>query len=697
MYRLTLTTLVIGLGFIVTSAHAKSINRPADARRILEESIAKPDGTRPLRMDRADRRIVTTIMTEPGDIPQLKVEVDGKNLPLPLEHTHVHAELTGYVAEVEVTQTYNNPFTYPIEAIYIFPLPENSAVHAMKIVIGERIIEADIKKRQEARQIYQQAKASGHTAALLEQERPNIFTQSVANIAPGKRIDVVITYLQHLSYDAGEYEFVFPMVVGPRFHPGQATGTRKGHGYATDTHLVPDASRISPPVLGAGHRSGHDISIDLLADAGFPIGEFDVPTHQVDIHPTFDGSLAMQLSSSDTLPNRDFVLRYRVDASQPKATFIPHKDGEHGYFSLIVQPPRLDVEELVGQRELIFVVDVSGSMHGVPLSMCKAAMEEALGNLRPVDTFNVITFAGRTAQVFQSARPANNTNLRAATEFIDGLKAGGGTMMADGVRAALSPSIETGRHRYVFFLTDGYVGNEKQILDLTRRYITEQQKTSRARVFGFGVGSSVNRHLLDGFAKAGNGATFYSTTREDPARAVNGYFRLIDHPVISDVKIDFGGLDVDAIYPARLPDLFASRPLIINGRFKNAGSEIITIRGTANGRPVEIPLNITLPEVEGRNPAVKKLWARAKIDWLERDLWGGNNAQTIESITNLGLKFHLVTAFTSLVAVDKSQTVDGESKTILQPVETPEGVNAQMAGAATTAGMAGLGIRGGAA
>ena len=657
----------------------------ATIAQILGSSTRDRDMGKPVDLTTKKLREIERVYTEPGEIPQLRVDIDGEKLDLPLDHTHVKANITGNIARVEVTQTYENPFEYPIEAIYVFPLPENSAVDNMKIVIGERVIEAEIQMREDARRTYNIARDAGHTAALLEQERPNVFTQSVANIEPGKSIDVVVQYLQNLTYDAGEYEFVFPMVVGPRFFAGNPIGTTGGSGYAQDTDKVPDASRISPPVLGGGMRSGHDISLELVANAGVPIKSFNVPTHDVANAHHDNATLALELAEYDSIPNRDFILKYAIGSAQTQASVITERDPRGGFLTLILQPPELDIDGLVGQREIIFVVDVSGSMSGVPLSMCQDAMEHALKALRPVDTFNVITFAGRTGQLFTKPSPANDTQIQAAMAFVRGLKAGGSTQMHLGVQAALRPGEEPMRNRYVFFMTDGYIGGEREIFQGTRTLIqTLERRGQTARVFGFGVGSSVNRHLLDGIGKAGRGVTVYSSTREDPSRSVNTFFRYIDHPILKNVSVDWGTLDIEQVFPSTTPDLFASRPLVMHARFNGEGRDTVTIRGDLNGRKVELPVKIELPKKSGaakNNGSLGTLWARAKIDTLERDLWGGNSTQAVEGITKLGLDFRLVTPYTSFVAVDKSRSTNGDLRTIVQPVEIPEGVNAQAAGA----------------
>jgi Ca-activated chloride channel family protein len=621
------------------------------------------------------------IHTEPGDLPHL--EVAGKEgQRLSLEHTHVAAKLVGFVAEVEVSQTYTNPYTEAIEAVYVFPLPENSAVNHMRMVIDRRVIEADVKERLQARRIYAQAKQEGYTAALLEQERPNVFTQSVANIEPGKKIDVVVRYTQDLSYDAGAYEFVFPMVVGPRFMPGaELERAPSGLGTKADTTRVPDASRISPPYAGKGQRTGRDISLELVADPSVAVTSFDVPTHEVVSRRPADGTLRLTLAEKASIPNRDFVLRYRVAGGEPRATL--HLSGqESGYFSLQVAPPDLDVEQLVGRRELVFVVDVSGSMSGLPLSMCKTAMRDALRRMRPVDTFNILTFSGQTARAFEAPRPANLANVREALAVVDGLSAGGGTHMADAVAAALSPDVDIGRQRYVFFMTDGYVGNDDEIVAASRRFVRAvESEGGRARVFGFGVGSSVNRHLIDGLSSAGKGVAVYATAREDPIRAVNRFFHYIDRAVLENLRVDWAGMKVDELYPSPLPDLFASHPVILHGRYRGQPSGRVTVRGAAGGQSLELPVHVQAAPAALSGPGVLgALWAREKVTFLEEALGLGDTGAA-EQITRLGLDFHLVTRFTSLVAVDDSRRVsDGKPNTVLEALDEPEGVDVAMAG-----------------
>ncbi|WP_052549787.1 VIT and vWA domain-containing protein [Enhygromyxa salina] len=611
--------------------------------------------------------------TDPGQLPRLVV-ADGREheSTLPLEHTTVNAHVIGFVAQVRVHQRFHNDRKHPIEVTYTFPLPENSAVDDMRMVIGERTIESEVQTRERARQTYEEARRSGHTAALLEQERPNIFTQSVTNVAPGETIEVEISYLQTLTEDGGSYEFVFPMVVGPRFIP--------------PGDVVSDAARITPPILGDGDRTGHDVSLEIRVETGAPISSFVAPTHSIVASSTASGFDA-RLRDAQTIPNRDFVLRW--DAAAPTSTatmFLSQPDSRGaGHFALVVQPPALDLDRVVGRRELLFVVDRSGSMSGLPLALAKQTLRESLSRLRPVDTFDVIGFESGTERLFGSPRPANEHNLVLAERFIDSMEAGGGTMMAGAVEAALAPKLSPGVDRYVMFLTDGFIGNEQQIFTAAAELVVRARKAGgRARVFGVGIGSAPNRELIAGLSKAGDGAALYVGNREHPAAAVDGYFRFVDHLILDDLVADWGGLAVEEVFPARHVSLFASRSVVMLGRYRGerrTGTRLTATRPGGSGR-IEIP--VTLANSDHADRVLATLWARAKLAELGAATWDGDldHEQARDAITRVGLDYRLVTAYTSFVAVDRSRVVgDGRPARVIQPVEVPEDVDAEMAGA----------------
>src|SRR5712692_6195588 len=419
----------------------------------------------------------------------------------PLKHTNAKAEISGFLSRVVVTQEFENPFAEKIEAVYTFPLPQNAAVDDMTMIVGDRTVRGKILRREEAEAVYEAAKTNGQTASLLNQERPNIFTQSVANILPGEQIKITISYVETLKYEDGAYEFVFPMVVGPRYIPGSATGPRvgaKGNGFAPNTDRVPDASRITPQPVPEGMRVGHDISLDVTLDAGVPIDGLSSKTHEVNVERSDDHRARVTLKDQAAIPNKDFILRYDVAGKKIEDALLLHASDKGGYFTLILQPPLRVTAEDVTPKELVFVLDTSGSMYGFPIDKAKETMKLALDNLYPSDTFNLITFSGDEHILFPAPVPATKENLAKAQAFLESRQGGGGTEMMKAIKASMDPSDASDHVRIVCFMTDGYVGNDIEI-------IGEVQKHPNARVFAFGIGGSVNRFLLDGMAKYGRG------------------------------------------------------------------------------------------------------------------------------------------------------------------------------------------------
>ncbi len=403
----------------------------------------------------------------------------------PLKHTDVKAEISGFLSRVIVTQEFENPFNEKIEAVYTFPLPQNAAVDNMTMDVGGRIVRGKILRREEAQAVYEAAKTNGQVAGLLDQERPNIFTQSVANILPGEQIKITISYVETLKYADGAYEFVFPMVVGPRYVPGSPTGAKAG-GFSSDTDRVPDGSRITPVPVGAGMRAGHDVSLDVTLDAGVPIDALNSRTHAVDILRPDNRRAQVRLQNNAEIPNKDFILRYDVAGKKIEDALLTHRSSQGGFFTLILQPPERVTAEDVMPKELVFVLDTSGSMSGFPIEKAKETMKLALDSLYPSDTFNLITFSGDTNILFSEPVSATKENLKKAQAFLETRQGGGGTEMMKAIKAALDPSDAQGHVRIVCFMTDGYVGNDMEI-------ISEIQKHANARVFAFGIGSSVNR------------------------------------------------------------------------------------------------------------------------------------------------------------------------------------------------------------
>src|SRR6266404_749490 len=502
------------------------------------------------------------------------VDPNGKPKALcPLKHTDVKAQISGFLSRVTINQQFENPFKEKIEAVYTFPLPQNAAVDDMTMVVGDRTVRGKILRREEAEAVYEAAKTNGQTASLLNQERPNIFTQSVANILPGEQIKITISYVETLKYEDVSYEFIFPMVVGPRYVPGSATGPRvgaKGNGFAPNTDRVPDASRITPRPVPEGMRLGHDISLDVTLDAGVPIDGLSSKTHEVNVERPDDHRARITLKDQAAIPNKDFILRYDVAGRKIEDALLTHASDKGGYFTLILQPPLRVTAEDVTPKELVFVLDTSGSMYGFPIEKAKETMKLALDNLYPSDTFNLITFSGDEHILFPAPVPATKDNLAKAQAFLESRQGGGGTEMMKAIKASMDPSDASDHVRIVCFMTDGYVGNDMEI-------IGEVQKHPNARVFAFGVGGAVNRFLLDNMAKYGRGEVEYVALNDDGSAAARRFHERVRNPLLTDISVDWNGLPVADVYPKTIPDLFGAKPVILSGRYTGAGKGVIRL------------------------------------------------------------------------------------------------------------------------
>jgi Ca-activated chloride channel family protein len=601
--------------------------------------------------------------------------VDSSGAPkavCPLKHTDVKAQISGFLSRVTVTQEFENPFKDPIEAVYTFPLPQNAAVDDMTMLVGNRTVRGKILRREEAEAVYEAAKNRGQTASLLNQERPNIFTQSVANILPGEQIKITISYIETLKYEEGSYEFVFPMVVGPRYIPGNATGAQ-GNGFAPDTDSVPDGSKITPAPAPPGMRAGHDISLDVTLDAGLRIDALNSKTHDVTVERPNDRSARIILKDLATIPNKDFILRYDVAGKKIEDAVLTHSSGTGGFFTLMLQPPERVTVEDVTPKELVFVLDTSGSMQGFPIEKAKETMKLALDNLYPSDTFNLITFSGDEHILFPEPVPATKENLAKAQAFLQSRQGSGGTEMMKAIKASMDPSDKQDHIRIVCFMTDGYVGNDLQI-------IGEVQKHPNARVFAFGIGNSVNRFLLDSMAKYGRGEVEYLGLNDDGSAAARRMHERIRNPLLTDISVDWNGLAVSDVYPKTIPDLFSAKPVILTGRYSGNSKGTIRLKGKMSGRDFvrEIPVDFSSAQTRD---VLATLWARTRVDDLmSQDFNGaqqGNMKDEVkQSIIQLGLDYRLMTQFTSFVAVEEMIVTDGGvPRRIDVPVEVPEGVN----------------------
>ncbi|MFP5261192.1 MAG: VIT and vWA domain-containing protein [Blastocatellia bacterium] len=611
----------------------------------------------------------------------------------PLKHTDVKAEISGFLSRVVVTQEFENPFKDKIEAVYTFPLPQNAAVDDMTMRVGERVVRGAVRRRDEALLIYDAARNAGNIATLLNQERPNIFTQSVANIMPGEKVTVTISYVATMKYEDGSYEFVFPMVVAPRYIPAQpaagggeaagaagpqANAAAARAGTARVTPQVNDGSRISPPVMPGGMRAGHDISIEVALDAGVRIDAIRSSSHELDLERPTTHSAVARLKNRAEIPNKDFILRYDVSGRGVEDGVLAHRSPRgnltSGFFMMILQPPgRVNAKD-VTPKEIVFVLDTSGSMSGRPIEKAKEAMRFALDGLYPQDTFNLITFSGDTSILFPEPVPATKENLLAAQEFMASREGSGGTEMMKAIRAALDPSDAKDHIRIVCFMTDGAVGNDREI-------ISEVQKHQNARVFSFGIGGSVNRFLLDKMAEEGRGDVEYVGLNDDGAAAAKRFYERVRNPLLTDISIDWGGLPVADIYPKAAPDLFGAKPVVLYGRYAGGGSGVVKLKGKMAGRDWAREIPVTLPGNEPRHDVLATLWARTRIDDLMSQVYygiqrGSVRPDLVEAITQLALDYRLTTQFTTFVAVEEMALTDGGGpRRVEVPVEVPEGMS----------------------
>ncbi len=630
-----------------------------------------------------------------GDIPASLTVAGDEEQEFPLKHTAVTADISAFVAEVEVRQEYYNPFTEPVEAIYKFPLPHDGAVYAMEMHIGDRVITAEIKTRVEAAAIYEQAKDQGQRAALLEQERPNIFTQSVANILPGEQIDIVIRYTETLEFQDKNYEFVFPMVVGPRYIPGS---------YVEDyfSPSVSDADRINPPILPEGMRSGHDIELEAtITTGGIPITNVSSAQHAITTTIVADDTVRVSLDEEDSIPNKDFVLRYELASDKPQFGFFTYAPaGEDGYFCLIAQPQTEFTTAQVTPKEMFFIVDTSGSMSGEPIEKVKDAMSYALQNLNPEDSFYFMTFSNTVERLSSEPLPNTPATIMQGLNFVNAIEAGGGTNMLPGVIEALRYPQNPNKLRIIAIMSDGYIGNESEVLGAVQDYLGDQ-----TRLFSFGIGSSMNRYLMDEMGELGRGGVYYVTLGDESSKVVAEFYERIQSPLLTDLMIDWGTASVSELYPTLYPDLFAGEPIVVFGRYAQPTETTISITGregeiseglgneilklllgtSANIHRTEEVFNLaaSFPQTSTENEWVGRLWARNKIDTLMDQLNTrayfpeGRMAQSdVEAaITALGLGHALVTQYTSFVAVDQEVVVDPdqETQTVEVPVPLPEG------------------------
>jgi Ca-activated chloride channel family protein len=598
--------------------------------------------------------------------------VSGRYESIPLIHTDAIVDVRGLVAAATVTQQYANSSAEPIEAVYIFPLPHDAAVYDMEIRIGKRVIRSVVREREEAKRVYQAAKSEGKRAALLEQERPNIFTASVANIMPGDRIEVRLRYVQPLRWEAGKMRLVFPMVVGPRYIPGTQAVGHTGTGWSPDTNAVPDASRITPPVRNPDSRSGHDISVVVDLDAGFEAESVQSVSHQVNLHRLSNGRQRVQLADGSTIPNKDFVLEVRrSESKQTKAALFlsPASDSGETHFLLAAFPPTVPPKPRMPE-EMLYMIDVSGSMEGTSIEQARGALLQALDTLMPTDRFGILAFSSGFGEFAAETLPATAENLAAARRYVQRLQAGGGTEMLPALLHLMRKPQFPGYLRHIILLTDGDLGNEEEILAALRSDL------GNARLYTVAIGSEPNLFLATKMAQFGRGTFTHIADNTEIREQMTRLFESIESPVLTDVKLSFEGVEVSEVYPQHLPDLFAAQPLLIYGHITRGRAGKVHLTARAGNEPYEATIAFDASRASF-HPGITTLWARQRVEdlmdhWRQSDETG--QAEVRKSVIAHAIRYRLVTRFTSLVAVEEVVVnASGSSGTVPVSTELPAG------------------------
>jgi len=599
--------------------------------------------------------------------PYFFVHSDDPSLDrLPLKSTSASVRVAGVIADVRVTQLYQNEGKRPIEAIYVFPASTRAAVYGMKMTIGGRVVEARIRKRDEARRDYERARDQGKTASLLEQQRPNVFQMSVANIMPGDEVRVEMQYTELIVPAERVYEFVYPAVVGPRYADRRA-------------EAAPPAEHwVQNPTLRQGEAPTYAFGISVELSAGLPIRELACPSHRVQTVYGSPSAATVTLDPSETHGgNRDYVLRYRLDGDRIRSGLLLFEGKGENFFLLMMQPPKRVAPADIPAREYIFVVDVSGSMHGFPLEISRRLMADLIGSLKPTDRFNVLLFSGGSSVLAEEPLPATPENIARALQLIDRQRGGGGTELLPALQRALSLKKTAGVSRTVVIATDGYVTVEEEVFDLIRNSLGD------ANLFAFGIGTSVNRHLIEGMARAGMGEPFV-IAKPDEARAQAETFRkLIQSPVLTQVQLDIRGFEAYDVEPPAIPDVLAERPVIVFGKWRGRAKGTLSISGIAGEGRFADTLEVDTVKPSPSNAALRYLWARQRIALLSDYNRLRSSDSRIRELTDLGLRYNLLTACTSFVAVDsEARNAGGTPAMVKQPLPLPQGVSDSAVGGA---------------
>lgn len=604
--------------------------------------------------------------------PYFMVEgADASTDSFPLKETKVSTNINGVIAETYVTQTYTNEGEKPINASYVFPASTKVTVHGMKMEIGDRVVTAKIKEKEEAKKEFKQAKSEGKSTSLLEQQRPNVFNMNVANIMPGDVVNIELHYTELIVSTEGIYEFVFPTVVGPRY--ASSSGDKNG-----ETNQWVEA-----PYLKEGETPAQKYDINVTLFAGVPIGDVTSKSHKINVARDKEFEAQVTLSDPEEFAgNKDFILEYKLTGQEVNCGLMLNKGETENFFMLMVQPPERYKIEDIPPREYIFVLDVSGSMYGYPLNTAKELIRDLVVNLRETDSFNLILFSGASSQMSPKSVPANEKNIKRAIDLIERQDGGGGTELAPALKSAIAIPRDESISRSIVVITDGYISGEKEIFNI----IDENLNTTN--FFSFGIGSSVNRYLIDGIAKTGLGEAFVVTESSEAADTAKRFRTYIQSPILTDIHVTYNGFEAYDIEPASLPTLFAQRPIVIFGKWKGEPSGTIQVSGKTGNQDYVREIQVSEVNPLEDNAAIGYLWARKKVERLTD--YGSDNSDSEavkKEVTAIGLKYSMMTPYTSFISVlDTVRNPGGENADVNQPQPLPSGVSDLAVGGGYTKG-----------
>lgn len=591
--------------------------------------------------------------------PYFLVEGDESSTErFPLKGTEVMANVNGTIAEIHVTQKYANEGETPINARYVFPASTRVAVHGMTMTVGSHRVRAQIKEKEEAKKEYEEVKSEGKNASLMEEQRANVFTMDVANLMPGDEIVIELTYTELIEPDEGVYQFVFPTVTGPRYS-----------GLVTEEKAQED-SWAAGPYLKAGtpSESTYDITVNL--STGVPITRLESSSHKIQTVRDGDNAAEVTLADrADFAGDRDFILEYELTGESLSSGLMLYEGESENFFQLTLQPPERYEPEEIPKREYIFALDVSGSMEGYALDTAKKLIGDLVSQLNKTDRFNVILFSDTVWTMSGNSMEAVKPNIDRALQLIEEQKGGGGTELLSALLTAVHIPREEDTARTIVIITDGYVSNEKEI------YQHISDNLGDASYFAFGIGSSVNRYLMEGIAAVGMGEDFVVTEESEAEEMAERFRTYVEAPLLTDIKVEYEGFKVHGTEPSEIPTLYASRPIVLYGKWRGEAEGMIRITGKQGREAYVEEIPVSNGRISKENEAIQYLWARKRVEMLT-DYSLRSDGQVKKEVTALGMKYHMVTPYTSFIAVmEEVQNPEGDSKDVDQPQSLPFGVS----------------------